>query len=71
MGKPASEVDLRSWSLSIYNVLEQRVEAIFDGSRSRGEHSIHWTAGRYPSVIYLVRVKMGELTETERLLILK
>ena len=33
--------------------------------------TISWDGSNYPSGIYLVRVKMGEMEETKRLLILK
>ena len=57
--------------LTIYNRLGQRMYEQTVMHQKPGRYSTSWDGSRYPSGIYLVRVKMGELSETKRLLILK
>ncbi|PJA27978.1 MAG: hypothetical protein CO189_05665 [candidate division Zixibacteria bacterium CG_4_9_14_3_um_filter_46_8] len=57
--------------LSIYNLLGQRMYEQTVVHKEPGRYSTSWDGSRYPSGIYLVRVKMGEMEETKRLLILK
>jgi len=57
--------------LTIYNIMGQRMYEQTVVHQKPGTYSTFWDGSRYPSGIYLVRVKMGELSETKRLLILK
>jgi len=57
--------------LTIYNLLGQRMYEQTVMHQKPGRYSTSWDGSRYPSGIYLVRVKMGEMEETKRLLILK
>jgi len=57
--------------LTIYNIMGQRMYEQTVMHQKPGRYSTSWDGSRYPSGIYLVRVKMGEMEETKRLLILK
>ena len=65
MGHPGEVI------LSIYNLLGQRMYEQTVMRQKPGRYSTSWDGSRSPSGIYLVRVKMGNLEETKRLLILK
>ena len=62
--------------LGIYNILGQRIRTLHVGSMSAGEYSRIWD-GRddlgtdVPPGIYFVRVTQGELTESQRLVLVR
>jgi hypothetical protein len=58
-------------SLSIYNLLGQRVETLFKGVQDPGEHSITWDASRFPSGIYFARLEAAGRTENIKMVLLK
>ncbi len=55
----------------IYDATGREVEIIADESVSPGWYSIDWSADRYASGIYILRVTAGEFTATRRLLLLR
>ncbi len=58
-------------SLEIFNLLGQKVETLYDGHQSAGEHSYIWNAGEYATGIYLIRLTNGTEVETKRVTLLK
>jgi len=58
-------------NISIYNVLGELEEILFEGDRPAGQHRITWNAVDYPSGIYFSRIKAGEQTGSIRILLLK
>jgi len=58
-------------SLSIYNLLGQRVETLFDGVQDPGEHALTWNATHLPSGIYFARLESRCQTENIKLVLLK
>jgi len=58
-------------TLSIYNLLGQRLETIFDGIQQAGQHSITWDATDFPSGVYFARLKTAESTKNIKLVLLK
>jgi hypothetical protein len=58
-------------TLSIYNIMGQKVAGLFDGMQEAGEHNIIWDAKDNPSGIYLYDINAGEYTETRRMILLK
>ncbi len=58
-------------SLSIYNLLGQRVEKLFEGAQNPGEHSLTWDASHFPSGIYFARLETAGRTENIKMVLLK
>lgn len=45
--------------LTIYNILGQKTEFLFEGKQTAGSHSIVWNAGNLASGLYFVRLETG------------
>ncbi|UCC78957.1 MAG: T9SS type A sorting domain-containing protein [Candidatus Zixiibacteriota bacterium] len=58
-------------SLSIYNLLGQRVETLFEGVQNPGEHMLTWDASHLPSGIYFARLETGNRSENIKMVFLK
>ncbi len=58
-------------SLTVYNVMGQKVATLADGIQQAGEHRIIWDATNTPSGIYFYRLKAGEMSMTEKCILLK
>jgi len=63
-------------TLTIYNILGQRVRALVDEDKFPGEYKVFWDGkdGQGKDVasgIYFYKVKVGDLVETKRMVLLK
>lgn len=58
-------------SLSIYNLLGQRIETLFEGTQYPGEHAITWDASYLPSGIYFSRLRIESATKSVKMLLLR
>ncbi len=58
-------------SLSIYNVLGQRVATLVDGFTEAGEHGVVWDASGFSSGIYLARLEVGAHSRTIKMVLLQ
>lgn len=58
-------------TLSVYNMVGQKVATLLNGQVSAGYHSVTWEAGEYPTGIYLYRIEAGEFKQTKRMVLLK
>jgi hypothetical protein len=58
-------------SLSIYNLLGQRIETLFEGVQNPGDHTITWDASDFPSGIYFARAETADRTENIKMVLLK
>jgi hypothetical protein len=58
-------------SLDIYDILGRKVGTLASGHQEAGPHHVVWNAGDTPSGVYFYRLKAGERTETNRMLLLK
>ena len=61
----------RSVTISVYNLLGQRVATIFDGNRQAGRHIITWDAAAFPSGVYFARLEAGEYSRSIKMVLLK
>ena len=57
--------------LEVFNVLGQKVDTLFDGYRETGTYSIRWDASRQANGIYIVVMKAGGITKTEKMMLVK
>ncbi len=58
-------------SISIYNLLGQKITTIADHQATPGSYSTIWNAGDLPSGIYFCKMEAGNFTQTKKLLLLK
>jgi len=58
-------------TLTVYNMLGQRITGILDQDLKAGYQQVTWDAGSAPSGIYFFQVKAGNLSQTRRMLLLK
>lgn len=57
--------------LTIYNALGQPVDQLIDGPLPAGMHKVQWDASGYPSGVYMARIRVGEETVTQRMVLAK
>ncbi len=58
-------------TLSVYNVLGQKVATLVDGYEAPGGHEVTFDASRLPSGTYIYRLQAGSFSETKKMLLLK
>jgi hypothetical protein len=58
-------------TISIYNLLGQRVSTILEGRLPAGEHNVVWKADDYPSGVYFARLEKDERSENVKMILLK
>lgn len=58
-------------TLTIYNVLGERVKDLFSGNLSAGYHQIAFNAEDLPTGVYLYRIKAGDFTSVKKMMLLK
>ncbi len=58
--------------LSIYNVLGQEIEVLFDNeSLPTGTHTVQWDGNRFASGVYFYRLESADAVETRKMMLLK
>jgi hypothetical protein len=62
--------------LMVYNILGQKVATLYDGFQKMGTHHVKWNGlddkgNAVPSGLYLYRLKMGSITKTAKMMLLK
>jgi hypothetical protein len=58
-------------TLSVYNLLGQRVATLFEGVQQAGEHKVVWDAKGAPSGVYFYRLAADEYVETRRMVLIR
>ena len=58
-------------TLSIYNLIGQRVATIYDGIQRAGEHNEVWDASDFPSGVYFARLEAQGRLENVKMVLLK
>jgi hypothetical protein len=58
-------------SLTIFNLLGQRVATPFDGRQIAGSYAISWDAGHLPSGVYLCRMDAAGFVQTRKMVLVK
>tara|TARA_Y100001968_G_scaffold122560_2_gene111509 strand:- start:2487 stop:3530 length:1044 start_codon:yes stop_codon:yes gene_type:complete len=57
--------------ISVYNLIGEKVESIFNGFSNKGEYSFQWNASEFPSGIYYIQLKQGKNTQTSKVVLMK
>ncbi|MDP2207278.1 MAG: T9SS type A sorting domain-containing protein [Bacteroidota bacterium] len=58
-------------TLSVYNVLGQKIETLYNGERKAGTYKTTWNASRLPSGIYFVRIQAASYVATKKVVLMK
>ncbi len=58
-------------TLTVYNVLGQKLEDLVSGDMDRGEHTVRFDGTNFPSGVYFYRLTAGSLVETRRMVLVK
>jgi hypothetical protein len=58
-------------TITIYNILGAKLETIVNEMEDAGSHQIKWNGSRYPSGVYLYRLRAGKFVGTKRMLLVK
>ncbi len=58
-------------TISIYNLLGQKLSTIYKGIQQPGDHTVTWNATDFPSGIYFARLETKDASESIKLLLLK
>lgn len=61
----------RNVSISVFNILGQRVSTLVNGFLPAGDHSVVWNASGFASGVYIYRIHAGQFSMTKRMLLLK
>ncbi len=57
--------------LSVYNLQGREVVSLVNGNMEAGYHSISWSADKYSSGVYFVKMIVGEFVNTQKLMLVK
>ncbi len=58
-------------TITVYDILGRRVEALVDEALPAGNHQVAWQADDYASGIYFYRMEVGDLTLSRKMLLIK
>jgi hypothetical protein len=58
-------------SLTVFNILGQKVATLAEGEFNAGVHRLEWNAVGQPSGVYLYRLDSEEFVQTKKMLLLK
>jgi hypothetical protein len=58
-------------SISVYNILGQKVARLFEGEKPAGRYTVTWNASDYPSGVYFARLEAGGSSRSIKMLLLK
>ncbi len=57
--------------LAAYDIRGQKVDMIFEGAQSVGQHSYTWNASNLPSGVYYIRLQAGSMVTSQKALLVK
>jgi hypothetical protein len=58
-------------TLEVYDLLGRKIETLFEGFQSAGEHWIIWDGGDQTSGVYFYRIRTENKTETKKMTLMK
>ena len=58
-------------SLTVYNVMGQKLATLLDRRLDAGEHSVEWNGSNVASGVYFYTLRIGTATATQKMLLLK
>ncbi len=58
-------------TITAYNILGEKVEILFSGKKTAGQHRFTWNAGAYPSGVYFISVTADGEKQTKKISLVK
>ena len=58
-------------SITIYNLLGQRVATIHEGEKQAGRHTITWDAADFPTGVYFALLETGEYSTSIKMVLIR
>jgi hypothetical protein len=58
-------------TLTIFNMVGQKVATIIDGEHAAGTYTVRWDASDFPSGAYFYRLSAGEFVETRKMVLVR
>ena len=58
-------------TLSVYNLLGQQVDVLFDGYLSKGNHKAIWNGCKFPGGLYIYRIETTHFSDTRKMCLVK
>jgi len=58
-------------TIDIYNIAGQKIQTLVNDMMKAGSHSVTWDAGKYPSGVYIYKVKAGKYEKTMKMTLVK
>lgn len=58
-------------TLTVYNVLGQKVATLVDGMQSAGSHIVNFNASRFASGVYFYRINSGSFQSVKKMMLIK
>jgi len=58
-------------TLSIYNILGEKMATVVDGNLDAGYHTAEWNGSNVASGIYLYRIETANFVDTKKMVLLK
>ena len=55
----------------VYDLSGKQVETLINDFQTPGYHSVNWNADNFPSGVYLIRMKSGGFTQTQKVVLIK
>ena len=60
-----------SVTLKVYDVLGNEIETLVNEEKTAGSHEVTWFAEKIPSGVYFYQLRVGELTQTKKMILMK
>ena len=60
-----------SVTLKVYDVLGNEIETLVNEEKTAGSYEVTWFAEKLPSGVYFYQLRVGELTQTKKMILLK
>jgi hypothetical protein len=57
--------------LTVYDLMGREAKELVNSRVDKGEHEVVWNASEFPSGIYFCRLESGDVSQTQKLLLLK
>jgi beta-glucosidase len=58
-------------TLKVYDMLGREVATLVDGEKSAGVHTVSWDASRLSSGVFLYRLKVGNINDVKKMVLMK
>ena len=58
-------------SIKVFDITGRELVTLKDDYTVAGTHTVNWNASRYPSGVYLLQMKSGSFSKTQKIVLMK